>query len=191
MGSATKSGSQKGSRGNAPCRVKGQRPLWGLGQRPNSSSSNQFKRNSPRRCRQRSVPAPNFARPQTRPPSRSTQQLCCVAPNGRDQVAGLASIAALSRTQGISLLRERQGGFAVAPLTPSQCTPMFIGFYRSIKNRMRFSCLIPNCSRFRLFLRQRVNHRFGGIRVERCRAQLVGQTDFLEEARDVLVHAAN
>ena len=28
---------KKGSRGNAPCRVKGQRPLWGLGQRPNCS----------------------------------------------------------------------------------------------------------------------------------------------------------
>ena len=130
MGSATKSGSQKGSRGNAPCRVQGRRPCWGLGQRPNCSSSNQFKRNSPQRCRQRSVPAPNFARPQTRPPSCSTQQLCCVAPNGRDQVAGLATIAALSRTQGISLLRERQGGFAVAPLTPSQCTPMLLDFYR-------------------------------------------------------------
>ena len=130
MGSATKSGSQKGSRGNAPCRVKGQRPLWGLGQRPNSSSSNQFKRNSPQRCRQRSVPAPNFARPQTRPPSRSTQQLCCVAPNGRDQVAGLATIATLSRTQGISPLRRRVGGFAIAPDTPSQRTPMLLDFYR-------------------------------------------------------------
>ena len=29
---------------------------------------------------------------------------------------------------GISLLRERQGGFAVAPLTPSQCTPMLLDF---------------------------------------------------------------
>ena len=121
---------EKGSRDNVPCRVQGQRPCWGLGQRPNCSSSNQFKRNSPQRCRQRSVPASNFARPQTRPPSCSIQQLCCVAPNGRDQVAGLATIAALSRTQGISLLRERQGGFAFAPLTPSQCTPMLLDFYR-------------------------------------------------------------
>ena len=135
MGSATKSGSQKGSRGNAPCRVQGRRPCWGLGQRPNSSSSNQFKRNSPQRCRQRSVPAPNFARPQTRPPSRSIQQLCCVAPNGCDQVAGLASIAALSRTQGISPLRRRVGGFAVAPDTSSQCTPMRLDFHRCRGNR--------------------------------------------------------
>ena len=28
---------------SAPCRVKGQRPLWGLGQRPNCSSSNLLK----------------------------------------------------------------------------------------------------------------------------------------------------
>ena len=31
---------------------------------------------------------------------------------------------------GISLLRERQGGFAVAPLTPSQRAPMLLDFYR-------------------------------------------------------------
>jgi len=31
---------------------------------------------------------------------------------------------------GVSLLRERQGGFAVAPLTPSHCAPMLLGLYR-------------------------------------------------------------
>ena len=36
---------KNGSRGNAPCRVKGQRPLWGLGQRPNCSAGDQFKGN--------------------------------------------------------------------------------------------------------------------------------------------------
>ena len=30
--------SRKGSRDNVPCRVQGQRPCWGLGQRPNSRS---------------------------------------------------------------------------------------------------------------------------------------------------------
>ena len=72
--------------------------------------------------RQRSVPASNFARPQTRPPSCSFDLLCCVAPDGRDRIAGLATIDALSRTQRISRLRTRQGGFAVAPLTPSPVT---------------------------------------------------------------------
>ena len=36
-------GAKKGSRGNAPCRVQGRRPCWGLGQRPNCSSSNLLK----------------------------------------------------------------------------------------------------------------------------------------------------
>ncbi len=134
MGSATKSGSQKGSRGNAPCRVQGRRPCWGLGQRPNCSSSNLLKGKSQQRCRQRSVPASNFARPQTRPPSRSIQQLCCVAPNGRDQVAGLATIATFIRNAGISPLRRRVGGFAIAPDTPSQRTPMLLDFYRGFFN---------------------------------------------------------
>ena len=58
---------KNGSRGNAPCRVQGQRPCWGLGQRPNCSEGDQFKGSRQQRCRQRSVPASNFARPQTRP----------------------------------------------------------------------------------------------------------------------------
>ena len=52
--------------------VKGQRPLWGLGQRPNCSAGDQYAKRAQQRCRQRSVPASNFARPQTRPPSCSS-----------------------------------------------------------------------------------------------------------------------
>ena len=65
--------SRKGVKGglrpfsSAPCRVKGQRPLWGLGQRPNSSTDDQFQGNRQQRRRQRSVPASNFALPQERP----------------------------------------------------------------------------------------------------------------------------
>ena len=63
---------------SAPCRVKGQRPLWGLGQRPNCFSDNQFKEKAQARCRQRSVPASNFALPQKRPPKllSPTPALC-------------------------------------------------------------------------------------------------------------------
>ena len=74
---------------SAPCRVKGQRPLWGWGQRLNCWSGDQYQESCQQRRRKQSVPASNFARPQTRPPSRSTQQLCCVAPNGRDHIACL------------------------------------------------------------------------------------------------------
>ncbi|MEI3427585.1 MAG: hypothetical protein V8R10_13385 [Christensenellales bacterium] len=49
----------------SPCRVKC--PLWGLGQRPNCSAGDQFQGSRQQRRRQRSVPASNFARPQTRP----------------------------------------------------------------------------------------------------------------------------
>ena len=65
--SATNSIAKRGQGAIAPCRVKGQRPLWGLGQRPNCSASDQSQGSRQQRCRQRSVPASNFARPQTRP----------------------------------------------------------------------------------------------------------------------------
>ena len=38
---ATNSIAKRGQGAIAPCRVKGQRPLWGLGQRPNSSTGDQ------------------------------------------------------------------------------------------------------------------------------------------------------
>ena len=65
--SATNSIAKRGQGAIAPCRVKGQRPLWGLGQRPNCSLSDQSQGSRQQRRRQRSVPASIFARPQTRP----------------------------------------------------------------------------------------------------------------------------
>ena len=85
--SATNSIAKRGQGAIAPCRVKGQRPLWGLGQRPNCSASDQSQGSRQQRCRQRSVPASNFARPQTRPPSCSFDLFHSVAPNGRDHIA--------------------------------------------------------------------------------------------------------
>ena len=41
--------------------------MWGLGQRPNCFTGDQLQGSSQQRRRQRSVPATNFARPQTRP----------------------------------------------------------------------------------------------------------------------------
>ena len=103
--------SRKGVKGGFPLAgSRGGAPLWGLGQRPNCFSGAQLKGNSQQRRRQRSVPASNFARPQTRPPSRSTQQLYRVAPDGRDRTAGLSDIAALFCKQEISPLRRRPKG---------------------------------------------------------------------------------
>ena len=72
--SATDSIARRGQGAIAPCRVKGQRPLWGLGQRPNSSTGDQYAKRTQQRCRQRSVPASNFARPQTRPQAALPQR---------------------------------------------------------------------------------------------------------------------
>ena len=65
--SATNSIAKRGQGAIAPCRVKGRRPLWGLGQRSNSSTGDQYAKRAQQRCRQRSVPASNSALPQERP----------------------------------------------------------------------------------------------------------------------------
>ena len=65
--SANNSIAKRGQGAIAPCRVKGQRPLWGLGQGPNCFAGDNSQGSRQQRCRQRSVPASNFARPQTRP----------------------------------------------------------------------------------------------------------------------------
>ena len=80
--SATNSIAKRGQGAIAPCRVKGQRPLWGLGQRPNSSTGDQYAKRAQQRRRQRSVPASNFALPQERPQ------------------AALSNIGAVSRQMG-------------------------------------------------------------------------------------------
>ena len=46
--------------------------------------------------------------------------------------------------QRVSPLRRRQGGFAVAPLTPSQCTPMLIELYRKFLVSVPFVPLSSN-----------------------------------------------
>ena len=53
--SATNSIARRGQGAIAPCRVKGQRPLWGLGQRPNCSASDQHLKRTQQRRRQRSA----------------------------------------------------------------------------------------------------------------------------------------
>ena len=113
MGKATNSIARKGSRGNAPCRVQGRRPCWGLGQRPNRFAGDQFKGNSQQRRRQRSVPASNFARPQTRPQaalsinSTLSRQMGATDQHGRrfSLIAGLfccRDFASAEATRGLS-----------------------------------------------------------------------------------------
>ena len=76
-----------GSRGNCPLQGQGTASLVGFGATPQQFLVKPTQRKKSTRRRQRSVPASNFARPQTRPPSCFIDPLCSVAPNGRDHIA--------------------------------------------------------------------------------------------------------
>ena len=104
-------GAKNGSRGNAPCRVKGQRPLWGLGQRPNCSTGDQYAKRAQQRCRQRSVPASNFARPQTRPQAALSTTCTLSRQMGATDLLVFSTIADLSRKQGFRLCGGDQRAF--------------------------------------------------------------------------------
>ena len=111
----------KGSREELPCRVQGQRPCWGLGQRPNCSASDQSQGSRQQRCRQRSVPASNFALPQERPqaalptPCTLSRQMGATDQHREKSFLG----AGLFCCREISPLRRRPEGFAVALWTAS------------------------------------------------------------------------
>ena len=101
--------SRRGVKGEIPpCRVKGQRPLWGLGQRPNCSAGDQHLKRTQQRCRQRSVPASNFARPQTRPPA-ALFNVYAVSRRWRDRTAYLSDMAACFRKQGFRACGRESG----------------------------------------------------------------------------------
>ena len=110
-----------GSRDSVPCGVWGNAPTV-----PRQT----YSKEEVNKVQAAKRPCPKLCASSDAPPSCSFDQLCCVAPNGRDRTAWLPVIAGLFRKQGISRLRARVGGFAVAPDTPSQCTPMRLDFHR-------------------------------------------------------------
>ncbi len=102
-----------GSRGGAP--------LWGLGQRPNCSTGDQFQGSRQPRRRQRSVPATNFARPQTRPKLLIRPLALCRAKRARPTSIERRFRCGSFSFQGISRLRTRQGGLSARTLDPFPC----------------------------------------------------------------------
>ena len=120
---------KRGQGAIAPCRVKGQRPLWGLGQRPNCSASNLLKGRSQQGAGSEAS-LPVTSRVLRRAPKLLIRPTVLCRAKWRDQTACLSDVAGLFRKQGNSPLRRRVGGFAVAPDTPSQRTPMQLDRYR-------------------------------------------------------------
>ena len=127
----------KGSREELPCRVQGQRPLWGLGQRPNSSTGDQYAKRAQQRCRQRSAPASNSALPQERPraalPPRFREELAFSCSFMRLTVIILPSVSFST-----SACRS-----AVRPRLPSPPQPCWVAgdflFPQTTKKRPRLS----------------------------------------------------
>ena len=86
--SATNSIAKRGQGAIAPCRVKGQRPLWGLGQRPNCRTCNQLREKS-QVCHPRAEQRSAFSAAVVTLRSRWS------APKLQSRPAGLATIATL------------------------------------------------------------------------------------------------
>ena len=109
---------------SAPCRVKGQRPLWGLGQRPNCSAGDQYAKRAQQRCRQRSVPASNFARPQTRPQAALPNIYAVSRQMGATDLLVFPTIAGLSRKQGVRLCGGDEGAMKTDEVCDRPPTPL-------------------------------------------------------------------
>ena len=143
MGKAAKPGSPKRVKGglrpfsSVPCRVQGQRPCWGLGQRPNCSAGDQYAQRAQQRCRQRSVPASNFARPQTRPQaalltnSTLSRQMGATDQHGRRFSLNAGLFHCRGKTESVSY-RNRK-----APAAAGQSSLCAAGVVMQLENVLR------------------------------------------------------
>ena len=112
----------------APCRVKGQRPLWGLGQRPNCFSGAQFKRSSQQKRRQRSVPASNFARPQTRPQAALLTNYAVSRQMGATKLPAFQTELVFSVSRGFRACGRESGALRSPPTPLRSAHPCFLVF---------------------------------------------------------------
>ena len=128
--------SREGVKGKiSPCRVKGQRPLWGLGQRPNCFSGAHSKRTANKGAgSEASLPVTlRFLR--SAPKLLFPASMLCRAKWARPNCWSCGHNCSFPKA-GVSRLRARVGGFAVALDTPSQRSPMRLDFYRNISLRI-------------------------------------------------------
>ena len=150
MESASKPGSQSMGveRGFAPSQGQGTASLVGFGATPQLFLVKPIQREKSSKVAAAKRPAPKLRASSDAPPSCSFQRLCCVAQMARPNCLSFRH-GCLFPQAGISRLRERPkgnenrrslrarvGGFAVAPDTPSQRSPMRLDFYRNISLRI-------------------------------------------------------
>ena len=129
MGERPTQSRKRGQGGNSPpCGVKGRSSLVGFGATPQLLLVKPTQKENSTRCRQRSVPASNFAHPQMRPPTCSTHPSHIVAPNGRDRVSVISYYIDTFEMQGFRHCGS-DAGFASRPLDPFDVhSPCFLFF---------------------------------------------------------------
>ena len=144
MGVKSTQSRKRGQGGNSPLAgSRGGAPLWGLGQRPNCSTGDQYAKRAQQRCRQRSVPASNFAHPQMRPPACSFHHLNIVAPIARPSSSSFLFMLAHCDTQGFRLCGGDEGAMKTdeclrSPPQPLRCAlPCFLVFIVESGTRLR------------------------------------------------------
>ena len=126
--------SREGVKGGIPpCRVKGQRPLWGLGQRPNRSTGDHSKGITNKGAgSEASLPvtlrvlrrAPKLLYPTTVPCRARWARPNCWSFRHSCSFLQAGDFASAEATMG----QWKRTKFAVAPLTPSPCTFSYLIF---------------------------------------------------------------
>ena len=150
MESASKPGSQSMGveRGFAPSQGQGTASLVGFGATPQLFLVKPIQREKSSKVAAAKRPAPKLRASSDAPPSCSFQRLCCVAPNGRDRTAGLATITVLSRKQGFRACRRDQRALRSPSGLLRIRNLMLLAFFRSEAALLGRANIIKACAAF-------------------------------------------
>ena len=105
--------------------------MWGLGQRPNRSAGDQYAKRAQQRCRQRSVPASNFALPQERPQAaHSTTHILSRQMGATDQYGKrfVFPMLVFSVSRGFRACGRESGALRSPPTPLRTALPCFLIF---------------------------------------------------------------
>ena len=139
----TKRSTQSRKRGQGGDFVPFQLPLAGFGAARQLLLVKPTQKEKSTRCRQRSVPASNFAHPQMRPPACSFHHLNIVAPIARPSSSSFLFMLAHCDTQGFRLCGGDEGAMKTdeclrSPPQPLRCAlPCFLVFIVESGTRLR------------------------------------------------------
>ena len=118
----------KGSRGNCPLRSPEAAPLVGFGATPQPFLGRSTPRKPPTRRRQRSVPASNFARPQTRPQAAHSTNCAVSRQMGATVLLVGKSKLVFIASRGFRLCGGESGALRSPPTPLRSAHPCFLVF---------------------------------------------------------------